>query len=73
MIDIKRRTLLYNFTLKDILDLTVKIYGIGNLSGMVMFSIYVYLTATCDYGKKSQDQYLPLFYKNITIDGKFSI
>jgi hypothetical protein len=27
----------------------------------------------CDIGKKSQDQHFPLFYKNITIDGKFSI
>jgi hypothetical protein len=24
-------------------------------------------------GKKPQDQYFPLFYKNIAIDGKFSI
>jgi len=32
--------LLYNFTLKDILDLIAKIYGIGNFGGMVMFSMY---------------------------------
>jgi hypothetical protein len=40
-LDVKRRTLLYNFTLKDILDLTAKSGGIGNFSEMVMFSMYL--------------------------------
>jgi len=43
--------LLYNFALKDILDLTVKNDGISNLARVVMFSMYLQSSNICPRGE----------------------
>jgi hypothetical protein len=54
-------------------DFLLPFDDICNIGDVMIFPIYAYLAATCDYGMKSQDQYFSFFYKNITIDRKFSI
>jgi len=49
------------------------ISGIDSIENREIYKKYMHFGRISYSGKKSQDQYFPLFYKNITIDGKFSI